>query len=66
METYHEVRNRLSHDLFDVTDRVASANWTDDEVPGLLKAINASMWEEVTHLDDLGHPTLGAIFADAR
>ena len=44
----------------------ASAKWTDDEVPGLLKAINASTWEEVTHLDDLGHLTPGAIFADAR
>jgi len=66
MQTYHEARNRLSHELFDVTDHVASANWTDDEVPGLLKAISTSMSEEVSHLDDLGHLTPGAILADAR
>ena len=64
MQTYHETRNRLSHELFDVTDRVASANWTDDEVPGLLKAINTSMSDEVRYLADLGHRTPGAIFAD--
>ena len=53
MQTYHEVRNRLSHELFDVTDRLASANWTDDEAPGLLRAMSVATIDEVTHLADL-------------
>jgi flavin-dependent dehydrogenase len=53
MEAYHEVRNRLSSDLFDVTDRVASGCWNDDDIPGLLRAMSAAMVDEVAYLAEL-------------
>ena len=53
MERYHEVRDRLSNDLFDVTDRVATGDWTDDDIPLLLLAMSQAMADEVTHLADL-------------
>lgn len=53
MEAYHGVRNRLSLDLFDVTDRVASGDWTDDDIPGLLLAMSSAMAPEVIHLAEL-------------
>jgi flavin-dependent dehydrogenase len=53
METYRVLRDRLSDDLFAVTDRVASGDWTDDDILGLLLEISASMADEVTHLAEL-------------
>lgn len=53
MADYHELRNRLSNDLFGVTDRVAAGGWTDDEIPFHLLAMSQAMADEVDHLADL-------------
>jgi hypothetical protein len=68
MEAYHEIRNRLSNDLFDVTDRIASGDWTDDAILGLLLEMSAAMADEVTHLAELAPwpPATVAIGAGAR
>jgi flavin-dependent dehydrogenase len=50
---YRDDRDRLSSDLFDVTDRVACNDWTDGEIPQLLWRMSAAMADEVRHLGDL-------------
>jgi flavin-dependent dehydrogenase len=54
MDGYREVRDRLSADLFDVTDRIASGEWTDEDIMGQLFEMSISMADEVTHLAELG------------
>jgi 2-polyprenyl-6-methoxyphenol hydroxylase-like FAD-dependent oxidoreductase len=44
---YHATRNRLSAPLFDVIDAMATMQWTDDEIPRLLRRLSAAMTEEV-------------------
>lgn len=61
MQTFHDTRNRLSHDLFDVTDRMASGGLTDDEIPALLIAMSTAMVDEVRFLADLGRSTPSAL-----
>jgi flavin-dependent dehydrogenase len=51
---YHRERNRLSRELFDITDRIARAEWTDDEIGTLLRALSRSMSAEVETLTQLG------------
>lgn len=46
-------RDRLSSDLFDVTDTLAAGAWTDDTIGGLLRALSGSMVAEVEALDAL-------------
>ena len=53
MDDYHAVRDRLSDELFDVTDQVAVGRWTEDEIPLLLLAMSTAMTDEVTHLAEL-------------
>lgn len=50
---YHELRNRLSHDLFDITDRMATPGWTDHEIGRMLRALSAAMADEVSLLAGL-------------
>jgi flavin-dependent dehydrogenase len=47
---YQATRDRLSEQLFDVVDTVASQQWTDDEIPGLLLQLSSAMAEEVETL----------------
>ncbi|MET0458122.1 MAG: FAD-dependent monooxygenase [Ilumatobacteraceae bacterium] len=63
MGAYHDVRNRLSKDLFDVTDRVAAGDWTDDDIPLLLLAMSTAMADEVTHLAELAPWPTAAVTA---
>jgi 2-polyprenyl-6-methoxyphenol hydroxylase-like FAD-dependent oxidoreductase len=44
---YHEIRDSVSHPLFDVVDTIAGGHWTDAEIPGLLRQLSASMSDEV-------------------
>jgi flavin-dependent dehydrogenase len=44
---YHEARNWLSTDLFDITDRIATHRWTDDDIDGILRSLSAAMAAEV-------------------
>jgi flavin-dependent dehydrogenase len=51
---YHIERNRLSGELFDITDRIARADWTDRDIEGLMRSLSQSMAAEVAALDELG------------
>lgn len=50
LDNYHTLRNELSDDLFDVTDRLATPGWTDADIGGLLRSLSAAMASEVAHL----------------
>jgi 2-polyprenyl-6-methoxyphenol hydroxylase-like FAD-dependent oxidoreductase len=47
---YHRTRNRLSHALFAVSDRIAGFAWDMSSVEADLKALSAAMADEVDHL----------------
>ncbi len=47
---YEATRDRLSHPLFGVVDRIASHQWDDDEIAGLLLQLNSAMADEVEAL----------------
>ena len=44
------MRLDLSHQLFDITDRIASCAWTDAEVQALHRAFSVEMSREVRAL----------------
>ena len=50
---YESERDRVSHALFDVTDKIASRNWTMPEVKKLLREMNDAMADEVSVLEGL-------------
>jgi 2-polyprenyl-6-methoxyphenol hydroxylase-like FAD-dependent oxidoreductase len=54
---YQATRDRLSADLFDVTERVASLTWTNAEIGQILIELSAAMSEEVELLAGLDEPT---------
>ena len=47
---YQATRDRLSRQLFDVTDTIAAQRWTADEIPGLLIQLSSAMADEVETL----------------
>jgi 2-polyprenyl-6-methoxyphenol hydroxylase-like FAD-dependent oxidoreductase len=47
MAGYQETRDRISGDLFGITDRIASQRWDDAEIAELLIRLSASMQSEV-------------------
>jgi len=47
---YETTRNNLSRKLFDVTDEIASCQWTDEEVQSLHRAFSSEMSREVRAL----------------
>jgi 2-polyprenyl-6-methoxyphenol hydroxylase-like FAD-dependent oxidoreductase len=50
---YQRQRDILSAPLLEVTDRIASYQWTLSEVPGLLREASAAMTDEVEFLQQL-------------
>ena len=50
LAAYQATRDRLSAELFRVTDRIAACDWTADEISELLIQLSASMADEVTEL----------------
>jgi flavin-dependent dehydrogenase len=50
---YESERDRVSHALFDVTDKIASRKWTMPEVKRLLRDMNDSMHDELEVLESL-------------
>jgi flavin-dependent dehydrogenase len=50
---YESERDRVSHTLFDVTDKIASRDWTMPEVKTLLREMNDSMADELKLLESL-------------
>lgn len=47
LRAFQRQRDRLSTRLFDVTDRIAAHDWTEDEVRRLLIELTAAMSEEI-------------------
>lgn len=54
LAAYQETRDRLSEHLWRATEQVASYQWDADRVRSLLRALSASMSDEVEHLAGLG------------
>jgi 2-polyprenyl-6-methoxyphenol hydroxylase-like FAD-dependent oxidoreductase len=50
---YQETRDRISGDLFDITDRISSQQWDDAEISELLIRLSASTNAEVELLSSL-------------
>ncbi len=50
---YESERDRISRALFDVTDKIASSDWTVPEVKTLLRAMNESMADEIALMEGL-------------
>jgi 2-polyprenyl-6-methoxyphenol hydroxylase-like FAD-dependent oxidoreductase len=53
---YQTIRDRLSADLFAVTEQVATYDWDGDGVQALLRRVSSAMKDEVDHLQTLGPP----------
>lgn len=53
---YQAIRDQLSSELFDVTERVASYAWGLDEVRSLLREVSSAMNAEVRHAQSLPSP----------
>jgi flavin-dependent dehydrogenase len=53
LSAYERVRNELSHDLFEVTEKVARYDWSMEELRSLLRDLSHSMGPEVDYLLDL-------------
>ena len=53
---YEAIRDTLSSELFDVTERVASYAWGLDEVRSLLRQVSSAMNAEVRHVQSLPSP----------
>jgi len=60
LSRYQRTRDRLSHQLFGVTEAVAGYAWSTEEVRGLLLQLSASMTDEVEHLQGLPDRRIGA------
>jgi len=52
-EAYEGTRDRLSRDMFDVTEAVAAYDWSLHKVRHLLRDVSAAMSAEVDHLQTL-------------
>ena len=50
---YQETRDRLSRELFAVTERVAAYDWDAPGIRSLLRRFSAAMGDEVEHLEQL-------------
>jgi len=50
LDDYEATRLDLSRELFDITDRIASCAWTDEEVQALHRAFSVEMSREVRAL----------------
>ncbi len=56
---YQEMREHLSRELFEVTERVAAYDWDAPGIRSLLRRFSASMTGEVEHLERLGTADVG-------
>jgi flavin-dependent dehydrogenase len=50
---YEGARDRLSRDMFDVTEAVAAYDWNLDKLRHLLRDVSAAMADEVDHLQSM-------------
>jgi flavin-dependent dehydrogenase len=56
MAAYQDTRDRLSRALWEVTEEVAGYRWDAARARFLMRAVSASMSDEVDHLWHLAHP----------
>ena len=54
MQEYHRIRDELSLPLFTVVDEVAGLDWTEEEIPHLLRRLSTTMTEEVDAISRYG------------
>jgi 2-polyprenyl-6-methoxyphenol hydroxylase-like FAD-dependent oxidoreductase len=54
---YEHTRDRLSDEMFNVTEAVAAYNWELDRVRHLLREVSSAMGDEVDHLQSLPQRT---------
>ena len=64
LHQYQAVRDRLSVGLIEVTDRLASLDWTLEEAKSLHRALSREMGPEVEYLGGLGTPWTSADVAN--
>jgi flavin-dependent dehydrogenase len=57
---YQATRDQLSEALFVTTDRIASFEWTLEELSALHQELSESMRAEVLYLNQLGQPVTGS------
>jgi flavin-dependent dehydrogenase len=57
---YQSTRDRLSADLFSVTDTIARHDWSDEDIPVLLRLLSDSMAAEVSAIAGLDEPATAA------
>jgi flavin-dependent dehydrogenase len=53
MAEYERTRDRLSGDMFNVTEAVAAYDWELDRVRRMLREVSSAMGDEVDHLQSL-------------
>jgi 2-polyprenyl-6-methoxyphenol hydroxylase-like FAD-dependent oxidoreductase len=56
LASYQATRDALSTTFFDLTDVIAGHRWSDEEIPDLLRQLNAAMADEVEALTALPPP----------
>jgi len=63
---YQATRERLSRELNDATEAIASYTWDLAGLRGLLRKVSAAMSDEVNHLQGLPQRMGSAVVATAR
>ena len=53
---YQRTRDRLSHDMINVTEAVAGYDWNLDRVRHLLREVSSAMGAEIDHLQTMQRP----------
>jgi flavin-dependent dehydrogenase len=53
MADYEHTRDRLSREMFNVTEEIAAYDWELDRLRHLLREVSSAMGDEVDHLQSL-------------
>ena len=60
MAEYEHTRDRLSREMFDVTEEIAAYDWELDRLRHLLREVSSAMSDEVDHLQSLSQRRMTA------
>ena len=60
MAEYEHTRDRLSQEMFDVTEEIAAYDWELDRLRHLLREVSSAMSDEVDHLQSLSQRRMTA------
>jgi 2-polyprenyl-6-methoxyphenol hydroxylase-like FAD-dependent oxidoreductase len=58
LDDYRSTRNRLSASLFEAVDTIARMQWSDEEIPVLLRRLSMAMVDETDAVAELDHPSM--------